>query len=909
MFHATLNKSKQYSLGRFYCLLILFCIAVGSYAQNVTGIVCDSLHREAIGYASVRLLNIKDSTYIKGAVTSSNGKFTISQSKGDYIIDISYMTNTRYTKKIRLEDKQTLDLGTIYLGEASYMLGEAVVVAPVPDIVVKGDTIEYNADAYRVGEDALLLDLVRKMPGIDISSDGKLMANGKVISKILIDGKEFFGNDIDLALKNLPASMINKLQLFKEQSEMSRVTGFNDGTAEQVLNLTVKEALKQSVFGEGRSGYGTDGRYSNKLNAHYMLDDNQYSLIANYKNITDDFEYSGASSQYDGITKNGEVGFNFNALKSEKINVGGSLHYDNNNNVFEMDSNTKTFIETGNRLSTQSSATQSIKRDLSLGLNMKWTPDSLTTIYARMNVNTGTSDDIRHSTNFSYVQGLQDTTSGWTDYKTSGDTHNLNASLIFGRRLNSAGRTISASLNGATRGGTSYGTNYSPVFYQASNKTTVIDQELSINNTGNNWGVMVSYVEPVTKHNSVKVAYTYRRDYSDRNRLTFRRDGEGEYTIVDTAFTRKTTSDYITQRINVGFQSAMEKYEYNIGFNVDPSISSSKTTMQDSIIENQKQNVVNFSPTFKFTYTPKNNITFDFDYYGSTEQPTLKQISSDTIIIDALNRTYGNMDLKPSFDNTFSMYFQKSNYEKGSFFMITGGGNYIFNKIVDYTTIDEFGNVESTYRNVSGNWGLNGGIMFNTPLRNKKFTVDNSSFGYFVRNIGYSNSVKSVTYNLTMSESFSISYRSDKFDQRLQANISYNITRNNLPNQEGMNTSNYGLKSSTLWKLPYDIAIQNEISFTYNKGYAENFQKSELLWNLSVAKQFLKKKQATAKFQCYDILDDRNNLMRVVSGNYISDTRTNMIGQYFMFSFGYRFNITNKSARNAADAQSADDYN
>ncbi len=909
MFHKALNKSKRYSLGRFYCLFILFSVAISSYAQNVTGIVRDSLHREAIGYASVRILDIKDSTYIKGAVTSSNGKFTISQAKGDYIIDISYMTNTRYAKKIRLEDKQTLDLGTIYLGEATYMLGEAVVVAPVPDIVVKGDTIEYNADAYRVGEDALLLDLVRKMPGIDISSDGKLMANGKIISKILIDGKEFFGNDIDLALKNLPASMINKLQVFKEQSEMSRVTGFNDGNGEQVLNLTVKEALKQSVFGEGRSGYGSNGRYSNKLNAHYMLDDNQYSLIANYKNITDDFEYSGSSSQYDGITKNGEVGFNFNALRSEKLNVGGSLHYDNNNNVFEMDSNTKTFIETGNRLSTQSSATQSIKRDLSLGLNMKWTPDSLTTIYARMNVNTGTSDDIRHSTNFSYVQGLQDTTSGWTDYKTRGDTHNLNASIIFGRKLNSAGRTISASLNGATRGGASYGTNYSPVFYQASNKTTVIDQELSINNIGNNWGFMISYVEPITKHNSVKVAYTYRRDYSDRNRLTFRRDGEGEYTIVDTAFTRKTTSDYTTQRINVGFQSAMEKYEYNIGFNIDPSTSSSKTMMQDSIIEKQKQNVVNFFPTFKFTYTPKNNVTFDFDYYGSTEQPTLKQISSDTIIIDALNRTYGNMDLKPSFDNTFSMYFQKSNYEKGSFFMITGGGNYIFNKIVDYTTIDEFGNVESTYRNVSGNWGLNGGIMFNTPLRNKKFTIDNSSFGYFVRNIGYSNSVKSVTYNLTMSESFSISYRSDKFDQRLQANISYNITRNNLPNQEGMNTSNYGLKSSTLWKLPYDIAIQNEISFTYNKGYAENFQKSEVLWNLSVAKQFLKKKQATAKLQCYDILDDRNNLMRVVSGNYISDTRTNMIGQYFMFSFGYRFNITNKSARNAADAQSADDYN
>lgn len=894
---------------RLLNLFLLLCITIVSYAQSVTGIVCDSLHREAISYASVRILNINDSTYLIGAVTASNGKFTLNPPKGDYVIDISYMGYNRYTERIKIENKETLNLGTIYLGEASYILPNAVIVAPVPDIVVRGDTIEYNADAYRVGEDALLLDLVRKMPGIDVSPDGKLMANGKIITKILIDGKEFFGNDIDLALKNLPASMINKLQLFKEQSEMSKITGFNDGNAEQVLNLTVKEALKQSVFGEGRSGYGSNGRYSNKLNAHYMIDDNQYSLIGSHKNITDDFEYSGSSSQYDGITKNSEVGFNFNALKSDKLKAGGSLHYENNDNVFEMDSNTKNFIETGNRISNQSSSTRSVKRDLSLGFNLKWTPDSVTTIYTRTNINTGTSDDIKNSDYISYVQGMQDTTISRTKYQTGGNTHNLNASIVFGRKLNNAGRTISFSLNGGIRGNASSGTNYSPVYYQASGKTTLIDQELSIDNTAKSWGFMASYVEPITKQNSIKVAYSYRYDYSDRNKSTYRRDGEGEYTTVDTAFTRNTVSEYVTQRMNVGFQSKMKKYEYNIGFNVDPSTSSSLTMMQDSIIENQKQTVFNFSPTFKFTYTPQDNVTFDFDYYGSTEQPTLKQISADTIVLDALNRTYGNLNLKPSFDNTVSLYFQKSNYEKGSFFMITGGGNYIVNKIVDYNKTDRLGNVESSYRNVNGNWGLNGGIMFNTPLRNKKITVDNSSFGYFVRNIGFSNGAKSITYNLTMSEAFSINYRSDKFEQRLQANISYNITRNNLPNQEGMNTANYGLKSSTLIKFPYDWVVQNEMSFIYNQGYAENFQKSELLWNLSVAKLFLKKKQGSAKFQCYDILNDRNNLMRVVSGNYISDTRTNMIGQYFMFSIGYRFNITNKAAQNSTEAMGVDDYN
>lgn len=894
---------------RFIHLFLLSLISILSQAQTITGVVKDSMNDETISYASVRLLNQNDSIFVIGAITAEDGSFKIQASHGTYILDISYMGYNKLKKKIVLtKQKRSLDLGNLYLTEINYELNTISVTAPIPDIIVKGDTIEYNADAYKVKDDALLQDLIRRLPGVEISADGKLMANGKIITKLLVDGKEFFDNDIDLALKNLPANMVNKLQLFKEQSETSKITGFKDNDPQQVINLTIKDGYKENIFGNARIGYGTDSRYSNKVNAQYMVDDNQYALIGNMNNVTDDFEYSGLSSQYDGITKNKDIGFNFNAQRNKNLKVGGNIKYEDNNNLFEMESNTTSFIESGSRMNKQTSASEARKRELRAGSNLKWTPDSLTTLYARFNIGTGTNDERRNSTSQSYIINKTDTTQGRTDYITSGDTHNITGSLTFGRKLNSRGRTISVALNGTTRGGRSNGTNKSATFYQGSGENKLIDQELRINNSGQNLGLMLSYVEPIGKDKFLQFAYNYKYEKSDRDRFTYVRDDEGEYTKIDSAYTRNTSTQYNTQRINLSLQSIKEKFEYTVGLNIEPTSSRNETNIGDSIIEKQRQHVTNFTPTLRFSYKPKKNVNLDFDYYGATDQPLLRQLSADTTIIDALSKTYGNPDLKPSFQNNVNIYFQKSNFEKGSFFTISAGGNYTINKIVDYTITDQWGNTETTYRNVQGNWGVNGGLMFSLPLRNKKITIDNSSYGYLMRNIGFSNGIKNITTNLTMSESFSINYRSDNFTQRLQGTVSYNITRNNLPEQENLNVSNYGFKSSTLVNLPYSINIQNEISYNRNIGYSDEFKKSELLWNIAISKQFLREKQASVKIQCYDIFNDRNNVLRVTAANYISDTKTNMIGQYVMLSFNYQFSIRPKGSNNEPYIESDIDY-
>ena len=886
---------------RYSCLIFLLTIIASySFGQTVKGIARDELTKEDVGYASIRILSAQDSSYVTGGITSHDGRFQFRLNSGRFLFELSYIGYEKFLKTISVADTtKAIDMGVLLLKQKSIMLTQAVVEAPVPNIQVRGDTIEYNAAGYPVEENALLQDLIEKIPGIEISSEGKLMANGKPITKILVDGKEFFGNDIDLALKNLPASMINKLQLFKEQSEMSKITGFKDGNPEQVLNLTVKDNLKQSVFGNAQIGYGSDDRYSNRVNAHYMVDDTQLSLVGNMNNVTDNFEYSGSSGQYDGITDNKRIGVNINSSSNEKLEIGGNIIYGRNSNLFEMNSSTQTFISSGNRFSEQSSSSNTISKDLGGGLHVKWTLDSLTTISARINASVGQSKDIRNGTNKSYVQNQKDTTDGWSNFYTNGDTDNLNASLVFGRKLSTKGRTISFTFNGSVRNSKSSGKNYSQTRYQSLQNSKIIDQKLHIDNYNDSWSFMASYVEPVGYKNLIQLSYSIRKDYTRNDRNTYKIDPEGEYSLIDSAYTRRNILNYTTQRFNIGFQSTREKYEYTVGFNIDPTQSSNKTSMRSVMIEDQKQNVLNLSPTLKFTYTPKPTMTFDIDYYGSTTQPTLRQLSSDTTIVDALSVTYGNPNLKPSYENNLNMYFQTSNYEKGSFFMISMGANYVFNKIVDFAITDAEGNVQNTYRNINGNWGVNGGLMFNTPLGNKKFTIDNSSFAYLTRNIGYSNGIKNTTKNVAINEAFSISFRDKRIDQRLQLNLAANLTRTNLPTIDGLNTASYGFKSSTNLKLPFDISIQNDMSYTYNYGYAKEFKNTEFLWNATVAKQFMRKKLATIKLQCYDILNDRNNVIRTVTGNYVSDTRTNMIGRYFLITLSYRFNFLKSSSESS----------
>jgi len=891
---------------KYLYILLLSVISLSAVAQTaakgskgyIQGTVYDENTKESIPFATVRLMNAKDSTELQAVATNDKGKFRLSATAGDYLLEISFIGYKTFLQNFNTSAKEPdYSFGDIFMQENTVELGAAVIEAQVPDIVVKGDTIEYNATAYSSQESDMLQDMIRKIPGIEVDANGNITANGKPVKKILVDGKEFFGNDIPMALANLPANMIKKLQLYKEESETAKITGFRDKDPDQVLNLVVKEELKQSIFGDVRAGYGSDDKYANKALVNYMRNGNQISFVGDMSNVNDN-EYSMGMDS--GIDKNKNIGASAQIEVSEKFKIGGNIRYSNNENLMETRTNTQTFLSEGDRFSKQDMSSLSKRNNTNLGINLQWKPDSLTTIYARSYVSFNNNKSDNNSNNISYV-AESDTTSGQTLSHSRGDGYSVNSFITMGRKLNDKGRTISLTLNNSFRKDNSKGTNYSLTQYTGDTPDKIIDQRNSTDNKTNSYNISMSYVEPLGKDYRLQLSYSINNNKSERLRDVRKMDDDGNYTIIDTAYTRNTNNDYINQNISLNFQATKKKYRYTIGFSVDPSYSKSKITLGDSIIENLKQNVVNFSPNLNFSYTPNDNSSLDFNYSGSTSQPGISQLSADTVIVNALSKYYGNPDLKPSYSNNFNMYYQKSNYETSRFLMISAGFNYTFNNIVDYTLIDGQGNSTNTYRNVSGNMGANLNFIFDTPLKNKKFNIGNSTYTNYYKNIGYTNGEKAITHNVVLGEQVTGRFRSDKFETSLRLGITYNMTRNNLSESQDRNTTNYSLNHTALLKLPYDFSIQSNLSYSYYSGYGDDFKTSEVLWNASISKLFLKKKRGTLKVQMYDILDDRNTISRQVSGNYMSDSRSNSVNQYFMVSFSYKFNIIMGKGKKAAD--------
>ena len=902
----------MFSTGMKYLhITLLFFFSFAMYAQaqqikkDVQGAVYDSKTKESIPFVTISLLNQSDSAYIKRIATDEDGKFRLSASTGKYILEASFIGYKAFRQNFEISTKDPgYSFGDIYLDEDIVQLKEAVVEAQVPDIVVKGDTIEYNAGSYSSQESDMLQDMMKNIPGVEVDENGNITANGKTIKKILVDGKEFFGNDIPMALANLPANMVKKLQLYKEESETAKVTGFKDKDPDQVLNLVVKEELRQSIFGDVKAGYGSNDKYANKALVNYMRNDNQMSFVADMNNVNDNGYSMGMDN---GIDKNKNIGANAYIQSSEKFRIGGNLRYSSNDNLMETITNTQTFLSSGDRFSKQDATSGNKRENYNIGMNLQWKPDTLTTIYARSYVSFNNTTSSQNSSSISYV-AEKDTTSGYSNSQSKGDGCSINNFVTIGRKLNNKGRTVSMTLNNTMQNNNSKGTNYSYTTYTEGTPDKIIDQRNESDNKTNSFNISMSYVEPIGKDHRLQLSYSYGLNNSKRIRDVRKKDAMGEYTVVDTAYARNTSNKYINQNISINFQTTKEKYNYTIGFSIDPSYSRSKVSIGDSIIENLKQNVINFSPILNFSYQPNEQTSLDLSYSGSTSQPGISQLSADTVIVSALNKYYGNPNLKPSYSNNFNIYYRKSDYETSRFLMLSGGLNYTFNNIVDYTTIDDQGNSTNTYRNLSGNMGANLNFMYNTPLRNKKFTVDNSTYTNYYKNIGYTNGEKAVTHNVVMGKRIAGKFKIDKFETRLQLGASFNITRNNLSESQNRNTSNYTVQHSLLWKLPLDFSIQNDVNMTYYGGYGDDFKKREILWNASISKSFLKKKKGTLKLQFFDILNDRNNISRYVSGNYMSDSRSNSVNRYFILSFSYKFNIIKSKGKSDEEEDFEGEY-
>ena len=911
------------------CLLMLLMILFSpmAFAQqsgvNVTGSVVEQGSDTPIEQATVRLLNVKDSAMVRGVVSARNGSFTLKNvKKGSYLLHITFIGYDPLYQPLQITGKKNpVNVGKLELSDGAIELGEAVVIGKAPEITVRNDTVEYNADSYKVTEGSVLEDLLKKMPGVEVDSEGKITVNGKEVKKVMVDGKEFFSDDPKVASKNLPAKMIDKLQVLDKKSDMAQMTGFDDGEEETVINLTVKPGMKQGWFGNAYGGYGSKDRYEGNAMVNRFVNNDQITFMGGANN-TNNMGFSDLASTMfsgmgggggrrggfgagSGITSSGNAGLNFSKeFKPDKLTLGGNTRYSHSDNDARSKSDRQNILPGDSSSYDNSEAMSRTKSDnFGVDFRLEWKPDTMTQLIFRP------SFSLSHSMNDNFsdattLDNERDTvnTNKSSNYSES-NGYNLNASIDFSRKLNNKGRVFSATLSGGNSDSYSDGMNRSDIVYFNQTdalKNSIIDQRSRYDNKGFNYRAYVSWVEPIGHNNFIQATYSISQRKQEALKNVYNQDADGIYNVLDSAYSQSYRNNFISQR---SFKSQRAKFNYTIGLNLDPSYSSSENFVGDTTLSKITRKVVNLSPMAQFNYMFDKRTNLRIMYNGRTSQPSMTQLQPVADISDPTNITIGNPDLNPRYTNNVFIRFQQFTPEKQRAFMIMANGSYIINDIVSYTSYNqETGVKTTTYKNVNGNYSGNVRMMLNTPLKNKKFSINSMTMASFANSNGYINEEKNTNRNLILSERGGIDFRSSYLDLGVNGNIRYNATSNSLQKENNQNTFNYGAGGYTTIYLPLNFKIESDVNWSTNSGYGDGFKQNEVLWNASASKSFLKNNQGTLRFKIYDILQQRSNISRSVTASYIQDSEYNTLGSYFMVHFIYRFSIF-KGGASASDVK------
>ena len=923
---------------KLFLFLSLCCAVLFSTAQNtgkvvVSGTVWDADLNEAMGQATVQLLSSRDSSFVNGVVTQMNGHFQLPAVKaGKYVLKVSFIGYLSQFKEVQLSaSRPKYDAGKISLSANAIMMQEAVVVGHVPPVQMAEDTVVFNSAAYKVAEGSALEELVKKLPGAEVSDDGSITINGKTVSKILVDGKEFFGSDMDMAMKNIPVDMVEKLKTYERQSDLARITGIDDGEEETVIDLSVKEEMKHGWLTNTDVAGGTESRYSAKTMVNRYSDTQNITFMGSLNNV-DDRGISGRGRGNRGLRTRKQAGLNY-TTDTEKLEVEGNVRFQYDKNDQQTKSNNETF------LNAQSSFENSLSSSLTTGNNFntdfkfEWKPDTLTTIIARPEFSYGKNDSGSNSSSATfdedpYRDGITDPLEQMNDDILSGILVNSNRrwstgndkstdasiSLMVNRRLGNSGRNITLRGTAGYNDGDSESISLSRIQYYQDTQGVegameAINRYSLTPTKGWNYSAEMTYSEPIFKGGYLQFRYQYQYKYSKSDRSTYDIGGipfesfelpagfnDPDNLTLDEAQSRFAEYHNYIHNASIALRITREKFRLNAGVNFVPQRSELNYKFQglDTAVV---RNVSNFTPNIRFRYRFSKQTQLRIDYRGRTSQPSMTDLLDVVDDSDPLNITRGNPGLKPSFQHNVSSEFRTFNPTKQRSIFARVEYTNTMNSVGSQMTYNSETGVRTTMpENINGTWSANAFVNFNTALKNQKFTISSWTFGRYNNQPSFlmqnNETMKNVTKNMNIGERMRFNYRSDWYDISLNGSISYSDVNNKLQSSNNQNTYDFSYGGEATVRFPWNMELSTNISNSSRRGYSSaNMNTDELIWNAQLSQNFLKGNAATISFQVFDILRNQSNVSRNITASMRSDTEYNSINSYCMLHFIYRLNI------------------
>ncbi|RZJ53195.1 MAG: TonB-dependent receptor [Flavobacterium sp.] len=900
----------------FSFLSLFFLFVFAANAQNditVRGTVLDVNTQLPLELATVYFTTVKDSTVIEYATTDKNGAFRMNIKKFDkpVFLKVNYMGYQTYYEEYKglTESK---DFGKVYLIENVNALNDVVIKTEAAPITIKKDTLEFNAASYKVRPDSNVETLLKQLPGFDVDNDGKITVNGREVNQVLVNGKTFFDKDGAIAIKNLPADIIKKIQVsdFKtKKEELSKQESTSDFSS---INITIDEKKNKGYFGKVMGGYGTDDRYEANVNLNYFNNKQKISLLASSNNINstgfsmdDVFDNMGGgrnssgrgggggsnSGSGKGITQSNLVGLNYSDDWTEKLLAMGSYNFSNMVNKNDSKSNEQSFLPTGN-INTQS---ESNTRNESTGNNanfeLEYRIDPKTRIVVAPKISQSRTNNDAVSSSLSEDENgdlLNESTSN--SHSESTNTNFANT-INFNKAFERKSRNLSFVFTNNNTDSDSDVFNVSEtIFYQDNKPNDERNQKTKKKSTSDTYSADIEYTEPITDSLRIRIGsdFDWKSTSNDEKAFNFNEDTQA-YTDYNLALSNYTSSTQNSVTPKVGVTLQKNKFTMNLDSRTSIVNFDNHSLYLNSTTDLNKKYALPFATALlRYKFSRSKNLSFKYDY--SNALPSATQLMPVVNLNNPLNTIVGNPDLNPVEKSSVNFNFRNYDFRSRSGYSVFLKGDYYDNDIVSTSIYDESGKRTTTYVNISGVYNASIGANWNQSIKSGAHTLryglglsGNYSYDkgftnavlYNAKSIGITPKVyMSYDYGevLTIAPSYNLSYNQSKYE-----NYSRDATSNVV--------HRINLQTTTYW--PENLIFGNDFGYTYNSNISDGFKKDFYLWNTSISYGFLDKK-LYAKVKVYDVLNQNLSATRTISATSIRDEENTVLRRYVMFSLAYK---------------------
>lgn len=940
-------------------MLGLFTVVVsqmyGASAARISGIVTDASNGEELIGALVELRDVSGASTDRTVMTERGGRFSFAGVPyGEYRIVVSFLGYRNYEKTLNV-DAALVDAGQVKMEMDNTIIDAVVLEAPAMRTSQKGDTVVYNASAFKVAVDADTQSLLAKMPGIIISSDGTVEAQGEEIKKVLVDGKEFFGDDVSTAIKNLPAEVVQSVEVFNKLSDQAEFTGLDDGEGYKALNIVTSEGKRRGQFGKLYAAYGYPEYYTAGGNVNIFEGDSRISVIGLANNLNQqNFSFEdilgvvntgGSSSSggrmgsgggrgiggflvrpMDGISTVQAVGVNYSDTwgKRDNVEVSGSYFFNHSktrnqytNEVWQAPG-TQYDYEEGNSLSENYNHRFNARIDYKIGDNQSvmlrpWFRYQSYDAADRSQLDVGNLAG-------SVINPIKSVLSS-SDNDASGYSGGLSA--LYRVRLGKQGRTLTLNLSG------SYDKNdqlqlieeyyYFPRYVEGAAVDSIANQRIRGNSYSYRIGGGATYTEPIGGKSQLSLEYRINYSYSDAEKLSYLWDPALEILNPQFSETLSTinNSGYMTQRVGPGYRFSDGKT------NVSASVMYQYSTLDNNVTYPPANDPYHRYSFNNVVYFGMANVNFDqqntlrVHLRSSTRNPSVTQLQDIPDFSGSTVVRGGNAALIPAYTHNLNAHYIRSDIGRGQTFTVMLGAqytsDYIGDSIVTYQEGKRFvipgseeilqpGQRYSRYANLGGSWQLRGGLSYGLPVR---FLGSNLNF-----NVG---ATLAQTPNIMDGEKFmrNESYFNGgiQLSSNISENIDFTVTYNGSYNiasgvSQGRKTEdrfvNQYASADLKWVFWKGFTFTGSASWSQYRGITSDYEEQYTLCNLYIGKKIFRNQLAEISVGVNDLFNQNTSFRRTVASSYIQNSTNLAIGRYVAVQFVYNLRNFGKGATRSA---------